>query len=125
MAPAKLQSSAWALAREQHGVVTRAQLIDLGYGSEAIRHRIRKGRLHPVQPGVYAIGRPEVSRLGGWLAAVLSCGPRALLSHESAAALWGIRAAGDRPIEVSVPNGVGRRRARIVVHRRSGLGKRR
>jgi hypothetical protein len=43
MAPKKLQSSVWALAREQHGVVTRAQLIGLGYGSEAIRHRLRGG----------------------------------------------------------------------------------
>ena len=96
MAPEKLQSSAWALAREQHGVITRAQLVDLGYGSEAIRHRVRKGRLHRVQIGVYAVGRPEVSQLGGWLAAVLSCGPGALLSHESAAVLWGIRRSASR-----------------------------
>jgi very-short-patch-repair endonuclease len=121
MAPKKLQSSVWALAREQHGVVTRAQLIGLGYGSEVIRHRLRGGRLHRVRRGVYAIGRPELSRLGVWMAAVLSCGPRALLSHESAAALWGIRPGGGRLIEVSVPNRVLRRRAGIVVHRRSGL----
>jgi very-short-patch-repair endonuclease len=122
MAPKKLQSSVWELAREQHGVVTRAQLLGLGYGSEAIRHRLRSGRLHPVWRGVYALGRPELSRLGVWMAAVLGCGPRALLSHESAAALWGIRRTGGRLIEVSVPNGVLRRRAGIVAHRRSGLG---
>ena len=86
-----------------------------------MRHRLRGGRLHPVRRGVYAIGRPELSRLGVWMAAVLSCGPRALLSHESAAALWGIRPGGGRLIELSVPNRVVRRRAGIVVHRRSGL----
>jgi hypothetical protein len=91
MAPQRLQSSVWALAHEQHGVVTRAQLIELGYGHEAIRHRLRRGRLHPVRRGVYAVGRPELSRLGWWMAAVLSCGPEALLSHGSAAGLWGIR----------------------------------
>ena len=89
MAPKRLQSSVWALAREQHGVVTRAQLIGLGDRSEAMGHRLRGGRLHPVRRGVYAIGRPELSRLGVWMAAVLSCGPRALLSHASAGKLYG------------------------------------
>jgi very-short-patch-repair endonuclease len=121
MAPQRLQSSVWALAHEQHGVVTRAQLIELGYGHEAIRHRLRRGRLHPVRRGVYAVGRPELSRLGWWMAAVLSCGPEALLSHGSAAGLWGIRPVDGRLPEVSVPSGVGRRGAGVVVHRRSGL----
>lgn len=121
MAPQRLQSSVWALAHEQHGVATRAQLIELGYGHEAIRHRLRRGRLHAVRRGVYAVGRPELSRLGWWMAAVLSCGPEALLSHGSAAALWGIRPVDGRLPEVSVPSGVERRGAGIVVHRRSGL----
>lgn len=42
MAPKKLQSSVWALAREQHGVLTRAQL-GVGYSSEAMGHRMRAG----------------------------------------------------------------------------------
>jgi hypothetical protein len=79
---------AWELARRQHGVLTRSDLLGLGFSSEAIKHRVRTGRLHPIVRGVYAVGRPRLSREGRWMAAVLACGPGAALSHRSAAALW-------------------------------------
>src|SRR5882672_5312487 len=111
----------WELARKQHWVVTRAQLMELGLGSEAIRHRLRDGRLHRVMRGIYAVGRPAVDSRGRWMAAVLACGPPALLSHHSAAALLGIRPERPGPIEVVVPAHVARRRPGIRVHRRLGL----
>ena len=83
-------SAAWALARAQHGVVARRQLAALGFGEKAIRHRIATGRLHPVWPGVYAVGRPELTRKGRWMAAALACGEAAFLTHRSAGALYGI-----------------------------------
>ncbi len=104
-----------AVAAEQHGVVTRAQLLGLGLTSDAIDHRLRKGRLHRVHRGVYAVGRPQLTRHGVLLAAVLSCGPGAALSHAAAAELWGIRRRG--PIEVTVPAGAMRRRPGLRVHR--------
>jgi very-short-patch-repair endonuclease len=104
--------AAWQLARAQHGVLTRADLLALGFGSEAIKHRLRSGRLHRVAQGVYAVGRPQLPREGLWMAAILSCGPGAALSHGSAAALWGIGREGAQ-IELSV-----RRRCR---HRRRGV----
>jgi very-short-patch-repair endonuclease len=80
------------LADEQYGVVTRAQLSVLGAGTGAIAHRLRAGRLHAIHRGVYSvIGRRLLSRNGYWMAAVLACGPGAVLSHLAAAALWGIR----------------------------------
>jgi len=116
------QSSAiWGLARRQHWVVTRAQLLELGLGSKAIRHRLRTGRLHPLMRGVYAVGRAEIDSHGRWMAAVLACGPLALLSHESAAALLRIRKKKPGPIDVVVPDHVARRRPGIRVHRRAGL----
>ncbi len=98
-------------------MVARAQLMELGMGREAIRHRLGSGRLHPLMRGVYAVGRPEVGRRGAWMAAVLACGPHALLSHRSAAVLWGIRKGNPRPIEVAVPNRVSRRHPGVRVHR--------
>jgi very-short-patch-repair endonuclease len=115
-------SSVWRVAARQHGVVSRDQLLELGYSAQSIKHRVARGRLHPVWPGVYAPGRPELGRHGTWMAAVLSCGPRAALSHESAGALLGILARETGPVEVSVPRAVARRgRPGIAVHRRATL----
>src|SRR5882762_6795046 len=106
-------SSVWSLARAQHGIITRAQL--LGFPPKAIDHRVAKRRLHAVWRGVFAVGRPELTVYGRWMAAVLSCGPEAALSHLSAAALWQIAPERRGPIEVSVPARVARRRPGVVV----------
>ena len=111
----------WALARAQHGVVARRQLEELGFGAEAINHRLAVGRLHTVFHGVYAIGRPGLHPEGRWMAAVLACGAGALLSHRSAAALWGIRPDRSRLVEVSLRTTSGRVRAGIAIHRRPVL----
>lgn len=111
----------WALADQQHGAVTRRQLLELGLSAKAIEHRIAKGRLHPILRGVYAVGRPNLTREGHWAAAVLSCGAEAVLSHESAAALWGMRPAADVDVHISVPGRVARHRPGVVVHRRTAL----
>ena len=120
----QIDQSVWALARTQHGVVARSQLLGLGFGPQSIKHRVATGRLHPLWRGVYAIGRPQLSVYGRWTAAILCCGPGAALSHESAAALWEIRPTRRREIEVSMPIGVRRRRPGIVVHRRARLDER-
>ena len=78
----------WRLSARQHGVVTRRQLLDHGLSAEAVEHRLARGRLHRLGHGVYAVGRPEVSREGRWLAATLECGPDSALSHSSASELW-------------------------------------
>jgi very-short-patch-repair endonuclease len=109
---------AWALVRRQHGVVARWQLLELGYTPAAIRHRIAVGRLHPVHRGVYAVGRRELTRRGHWMAAVLACGPGAVLSHESAAALFRLRKGDGGSISASVPARNRHRPAGIRVHRR-------
>ncbi len=110
----------WELVRAQHGVVARPQLLALGLTPKAIAHRIRIGRLHRLWRGVYAVGRPEVTQRGRWMAAVLSCGPNALLSHSSAAALWGVSRGAGR-LEVVVPAANARHRPGITVHRRAKL----
>jgi hypothetical protein len=113
--------AAWRLARSQHGVVTRGQLLALGLGDEAIKHRIRKGRLHRIGRGVYVVGRPELSQRGRWMAAVLSCGSKAVLSHRSAAALWGVRPDAPSNAEVSVRYASPRHRPGVCVYRRTRL----
>src|SRR5687768_3070443 len=84
-----------ARAAEQHGVVSRAQLLELGFSRRAIARRLASGRLHRRYAGVYAVGHDRLSREGRWMAAVLACGPDAVLSHRSAAALWGLQRASE------------------------------
>src|SRR3954451_18728484 len=93
----------WALVGRQHGVVSRAQLLRIGLTPSAITHRIRRGMLHSLHRGVFVVGSIDLDQLGRWLAAVLACGPEALLSHGTAAALWCLLPRQSTPIEVSVP----------------------
>jgi hypothetical protein len=90
------------LAGRQHGVVARRQLLAAGVTEEAVEVRLRAQRLHRVHAGVYAVGHRVLSREGRWRAAVLACGTGAVLSHRSAAALWGIRQATSGAMEVTM-----------------------
>ncbi len=109
------------LATRQHGVISRSQLIDLGLTAAAIDSRLRRGRLLPIHPGVYAVGHRDVRREGRWWAAVLAAGPGAALSHISAAGLWGLL----RPsptVHISVPGRTGSLRLDgVVAHRPRSL----
>src|SRR5215208_5093797 len=116
-----MSRAVWALARRQHGVVTRRQLLKLGYSSRAIEHRVSTGRLHPIFRGVYAVGTPTTTRFGFLIAAVFACGEGAALSHESAAEVWGVRKRVNGAVQVVVPGANRRRHGGIVGHRRAGL----
>lgn len=103
------------LAQRQYGVVSRAQLIELGLGEDAIDGRLRSGRLHRLHCGVYAFGRPDIPREGRWLAAVLTVGGDAVLSHRSAAQLWGVRRTEGNRIDIASPCAT---RSRPAIRRR-------
>ena len=79
-----------ALAARQHGVVSVRQLTAAGLDTNAIHYRAATGWLHHLHRGVYAVGHVGLSPLGGLLAAVLALGDGAVLSHGSAAWLWGL-----------------------------------
>jgi hypothetical protein len=99
-------------------VIARRQLLDLGFSSEAIKHRVAVGRLHPVHRGVYSVGRPSLSQHGRWMAAVLACGDGAVLSHSSAAALWRIGFEQRGLVELSLPSQSHRKVLGLRIHRR-------
>ena len=78
------------VADAQRGVVHRVQLLAAGLGRGAIEHRLAKGSLYPIHPGVYAIGHAVLQPLGPELAALLYVGSDSLVSHRSAGSLWGL-----------------------------------
>jgi very-short-patch-repair endonuclease len=110
------------IATNQYGVVSRDQLRSAGLSSTGVSRRIAVGRLHRIHRGVYAVGHPRLSNEGRWMAAVLACGDGAVLSHRSAAALWGIRRPPKGPVDVTIPGTAGRKsRAGIALHRSTTL----
>ncbi len=82
-------------------------MVSLGFGSDAITRRLAVGRLHIVFAGVYAVGHPAIGREGRWMAAVLASGEGAVLSHRSAACLWGLRIEAPVADEVTISRSTG------------------
>src|SRR4051812_17829786 len=76
------------LADGFHGIVDRAELMDVGLHPRAIDRRLAAGRLHNMPPGVYAVGDRALPRLGRLAAAVRAT--RAVAGRRSAAALHGL-----------------------------------
>jgi predicted transcriptional regulator of viral defense system len=103
------------MASRQYGVISVGQLIALGLSKDQVSREVSIGRLHRVHRGVYAVGHSALSQHGKCLAAVLSCGEGALLSHCSAAWLWGLTARWRPVTEVTATSPIETRRA-IKVH---------
>jgi very-short-patch-repair endonuclease len=110
------------IASRQHGVVTAAQLYEVGLDKSAVSRRVRLGRLHRIHRGVYAVGHRGLFLHGRFMAAVLACGEGAVLSHTSAAVLWALLKPIDGPVHVTTPRTSGRaRRPGIHLHRSPSL----
>ena len=105
-----------AEAERQHALLTLPQLQSHGLGKAAVAKRAKGGRLYRVHRGVYAVGRPDLTQHGRWMAAVLACGPTAVLSHRSAAGLHGIRRDNRAKNDVTLPSPSARSRSTIDVH---------
>jgi hypothetical protein len=82
-------ATALKFADRQHGVVSRRQLVGSAVPGSTIASQVAAGRLFPVFPGVYAVGRGHVSWNGMWHAGVLASGEGAALAFRTAATAWG------------------------------------
>lgn len=101
-------------ASRQRGYITREQLLKLGLGTDAIKYRIRIGRLIRIHTGVYAVGHVPTVAQDRAYAVLLACGDGAVLSHGSPASAWGIDKVWHTPFEVTLPRRV--RRPGIRTH---------
>lgn len=112
------------LAAKQRGVITRAQLLELGLTRTTIDNWVKHSRLHPLYRGVFLLGHPRPIAGARNLAAVLACGRGAVLSHLSAAGLWRLLPGREGDVDVTVPGRNPGRRRGIRVHRVNGLDRR-
>lgn len=116
------------LAAGQHGVITRAQLAAAGLTPGMIRTWLSSGRLVAIHRGVYLLGGFVGSlepRFAREQAAVLGCGAGAAVSHRSVAWMHEILVPPPdrkrRPVEVTLPGDVRRRRPGIIAYRTARL----
>jgi very-short-patch-repair endonuclease len=111
------------IARLQRGLISRSQLAAAGILPGAIEWRLAKGRLYPVHRGVYSFGFPKLAPLGRETAAILAVGGDAILSHHSAASVWGLcpDRGDEEPVDVVTGARQVRRRLGIITHRTSRL----
>jgi predicted transcriptional regulator of viral defense system len=111
-----------ALARAQHLVFSLDQLLDAGVSARAAQQRVQARRFYRLYPTVYSLVPANLlSKEGRWLAAVLACGPGAVLSHISAAWLHELRRSDSALIDVTVPARSSRRHPGIRIHRSTTL----
>jgi predicted transcriptional regulator of viral defense system len=109
------------IAHRQHGLISLEQLCAEGLTDSGVRKRERAGLLHRVHHGVYAVGHLPQTREARYMAAVLACGPNAVLSHRSAVELWGLREDPRERIDVTAPGRRGRAPRGIDAHRHGSL----
>jgi very-short-patch-repair endonuclease len=109
-----------AVANLQRGWLTRQQLLAIGVGSNPVYRLVRSGYLAPKHRSVYVLHRADVE-YGHETAALLALRDGAVLSHQSAASLWGLAPA-DRLIHATIPGaGAGATLEGVRVHRAANL----
>ncbi|HEY7631857.1 MAG TPA: DUF559 domain-containing protein [Thermoleophilaceae bacterium] len=106
------------LAGRQGGVVALWQLLEIGFSRETIQHWLQSGRLHRIHKGVYSLGHRAIAWKGRLTAAVIACGPEAVVSHRSAAAWWALLPSERAIVDVTAP---GRHRRRGIDGHRAEL----
>jgi hypothetical protein len=110
------------LAARQHAVLGLEQFVDLGLTPSGVHKRAKAFRLHRIHQTVYSlVPRELLKREGLYMAAVLACGPDAVLSHRSAAVLHRVRDWGHTKIEVTIPGRAPRAHSGVAVHRSTTL----
>lgn len=110
------------IARRQDNVITREQLLSVGLGRGAIEHRVKGGTMQRIHKSVFLIGPAPPTPMARARAAALACGDGAVVSHRTAAELYGLlpKTAGDVDVTVAARNPGARPGIRL--HRVAGIG---
>jgi very-short-patch-repair endonuclease len=99
-----------------HGVITRADLEQLGFSSTAIHNLLVDGLLLPLHDAVYAVAGAEPTWQHRLRAACL-VGGHGVASHRAGLCLWGCSWMDPSILEISVPRPKGPNPTGVIRHR--------
>lgn len=104
------------LAGRQGGAFSFQQALALGFPRATISRRLSTGAWTRLHPGVFTVGGSLDGRQRDLWASLLAVGPKAIVSHESAALLHGAERLRERPITLTNPHGWHHQLAGVMVH---------
>lgn len=106
----------YEVAERQAGYFATSQAKEAGFSQSQLTYHVRSGRFVRVRRGVYRLthfpATPHEDLYVAWLAA----GPDAVISHDSALALYDLSDALPARIHVTIPRGASRRRSGLALH---------
>jgi hypothetical protein len=113
------------LIDRQGGVLAIGQALEAGMTAEHVRNQVRSGRWQVMRRGVYGAFNGTASRRAELWSALLRAGADAVLSHETAAEVYGLADGRSRLIHLTVPHGSNPERCGripgVAVHRSRSL----
>ena len=115
-----MKHDAWraaiAVGRTQHGVICNGQFRQLGFSSERVRTRVRRGDLVGTLPGVWRFASAQPTKLQSLWSAML-WSKHGVVCANSAAQLWAFEGVHAQHAHIMVPNTVNPRHASVLVRR--------
>lgn len=106
----------YRIAEPQAGYFTAAQGMAAGIGHQLLAHHAKRGHIIRVRRGIYRLvlfpTGPSESLFVAWLEA----GSQAVISHDSALALYGLADSSPGEIHITIPRTASRRHPKLKLH---------
>ena len=110
------QDALYAVAESQAGYFTTAQASSAGYSRSLVYHHAKAGTFAKARSGVYRLSRFPASPWEDLFVAWLQAGPEAVVSHDSALALFELSDAMPSEMHFTLPRTSSHRRPHIRMH---------
>jgi len=104
------------IAEQQAGYFTTKQAAEAGFSRERLVKHTRTGRFKRLGRGIYRLSQFPSTPAEDLFVAWLRCGPNAVISHDSALALYDLSDMVPGEIHVTVPRTASRRRKGLRQH---------
>ena len=108
--------SLYEIAAQQAGYFTTAQAREAGFSQRSLTYYVKTGRFERIKPGLYRLVLFPASEHEDLFMAWLSVGPKAVISHDSALALYELSDALPAQIHLTISRNASRRRQGIRLH---------